>query len=81
MLLSDLKKAVHNQMSANLNELQQRCKEEWDKMSPLTCERLIKSSRKHPLSVMAVKLFKFFHFGFLFHDGICSVWLNLDHFY
>lgn len=36
-------RAVHKQVPANLNELNERCKEEWAKVPPQPCERLMKS--------------------------------------
>ena len=55
MLWRDLKRAVHKQMPTNLNELEQCCKEEWAKIPPQLCERLIKSYRKQLFQVTAAK--------------------------
>ena len=54
MLWWALTKSVHKQMSTNLNELKQHC-EEWAKIPPQQCERLIKSYRQHLLQVISAK--------------------------
>lgn len=55
MLWHDLKKAVHTRHPKNLAELQQFCEEEWCKIHPDRCARLICSYRKRLVEVIAAK--------------------------
>ncbi|KAK3515159.1 hypothetical protein QTP70_008187 [Hemibagrus guttatus] len=55
MLWHDLKKVVHAQKPSNVAELQQFCKDEWAKIPPQRCNRLIASYRKHLIAVVAAK--------------------------
>lgn len=55
MLWHDLKKAVHARKPSSVAELKQFCKEEWAKISPQRCERLIASYRKRLISVVAAE--------------------------
>lgn len=55
MLWHDLKTAIHARHPRNLTELQQFCKEEWAKISPDRCARLICSYRKRLVEVIAAK--------------------------
>uniref|UniRef100_A0AAY4AL84 Tc1-like transposase DDE domain-containing protein n=1 Tax=Denticeps clupeoides TaxID=299321 RepID=A0AAY4AL84_9TELE len=43
MLWHDLKKAVHARKPSNKAELQQFCKDEWAKIPPERCKRLVAS--------------------------------------
>uniref|UniRef100_A0A673GDV1 Tc1-like transposase DDE domain-containing protein n=1 Tax=Sinocyclocheilus rhinocerous TaxID=307959 RepID=A0A673GDV1_9TELE len=43
MLWHDLKQSFHSQEPSNVAELKQLCKEEWAKIRPQRCERLIAS--------------------------------------
>ena len=54
MLWHYLKKAVHARKPSNVAELQQYCKDEWAKIPPQGCKKLIASDRKHLIAV-AVK--------------------------
>ncbi len=55
MLWHDLKKAVHAQKPSNVAELQQFCQEEWAKIPPQRCNRLIASYHKRLITVDAAK--------------------------
>ncbi|KAF7650410.1 hypothetical protein LDENG_00126420 [Lucifuga dentata] len=55
MLWHDLKQAVHARKPSNVAELKQFCKEEWAKITPQRCERLIASYRKRLIAVVAAK--------------------------
>ena len=55
MLWRDLKKAVHAQKPSNVAELKQFCKEEWAKIPPQRCERLIASYHKRLIAVVAAE--------------------------
>ncbi len=55
MLWHDLKKAVHARKPSNVAELQQFCQEEWAKIPPQRCNRLIASYRKRLIAVVAAK--------------------------
>ncbi|KAK3537399.1 hypothetical protein QTP70_008851 [Hemibagrus guttatus] len=55
MLWHDLKKVVHARKPSNVAELQQFCKDEWAKIPPQRCNRLIASYRKHLIAVVAAK--------------------------
>ncbi len=55
MLWHDLKKAVHAQKPSNVAELQQFCQDEWAKIPPQHCNRLIASYRKSLMAVVAAK--------------------------
>ncbi|KAG2456962.1 TCB1 transposase, partial [Polypterus senegalus] len=55
MLWHDLKKAVHARKPSNKAELQHVCKDEWAKIPPERCKRLIASYRKHLIAVIATK--------------------------
>uniref|UniRef100_A0A8C4XFK0 Tc1-like transposase DDE domain-containing protein n=1 Tax=Erpetoichthys calabaricus TaxID=27687 RepID=A0A8C4XFK0_ERPCA len=55
MLWHDLKKAVHARKPSNKAELQQFCKDEWAKIPPERCKRLIASYRKRLIAVIAAK--------------------------
>ncbi|KAF7670306.1 hypothetical protein LDENG_00272020 [Lucifuga dentata] len=55
MLWHDLKQAVHARKPSNVAELKQFCKEEWAKITPQRCERLIASYRKCLIAVVAAK--------------------------
>uniref|UniRef100_A0A8C4X270 Tc1-like transposase DDE domain-containing protein n=1 Tax=Erpetoichthys calabaricus TaxID=27687 RepID=A0A8C4X270_ERPCA len=55
MLWHDLKKAVNARKPSNKAELQQFCKDEWAKIPPERCKRLIASYRKHLIAVIAAK--------------------------
>ncbi|KAI3352017.1 hypothetical protein L3Q82_020838, partial [Scortum barcoo] len=46
MLWSDLKRAVHARRPSNMADLKRFCKEEWAKIPPQRCERLITNYRK-----------------------------------
>ncbi len=46
MLWHDLKQLIHTRKPSNVAELKQFCKEEWAKIPPQRCERLIASYRK-----------------------------------
>lgn len=46
MLMWDLSRAVYEQMPTNLTDVKQSCKEEWVKISPQQCERLMKSNNR-----------------------------------
>ncbi len=51
----DLKQSFHAWKPSNVAELKQFCKEEWAKISPQQCERLIASYRKRLMAVVAAK--------------------------
>ncbi len=55
MLWHDLKKAVHARKPSNVAELQQFCQDEWAKIPPQHCNRLIASYRKCLMAVVAAK--------------------------
>ncbi|KAG2457775.1 TCB1 transposase, partial [Polypterus senegalus] len=55
MLWHDLKKAIHARKPSNKAELQQFCKDEWAKIPPERCKRLIASYRKCLIAVIAAK--------------------------
>ncbi len=55
MLWHDLKQSIHARKPSNVAELKQFCKEEWAKIHPQRCERLIASYRKHLIAVVAAK--------------------------
>ncbi|KAG2461297.1 TCB1 transposase, partial [Polypterus senegalus] len=55
MLWHDLIKVVHARKPSNKAELQQFCKDEWAKIPPERCKRLIASYRKHLIAVIAAK--------------------------
>ncbi|KAG2470219.1 TCB1 transposase, partial [Polypterus senegalus] len=55
MLWHDLKKAVHARNPSNKAELQQFCKDEWAKIPPELCKRLIASYCKLLIAVIAAK--------------------------
>ncbi|KAK3513152.1 hypothetical protein QTP70_007486 [Hemibagrus guttatus] len=55
MLWHDLKKVVHARKPSNVAELQQFCKDEWAKIPPQRCNRLIASYGKHLIAVVAAK--------------------------
>ncbi len=51
----DLKKAVHARKPSNVAELQQFCQDEWAKIPPQRCNRLIASYLKRLMAVVAAK--------------------------
>ncbi len=53
MLWHDLKQSFHAWKPSNVAELKQFCKEEWAKIPPQRCERLIASYRKRLIAVVA----------------------------
>ncbi|KAK3531532.1 hypothetical protein QTP70_024909 [Hemibagrus guttatus] len=55
MLWHDLKKVVHARKPSNVAELQQFCKDEWAKIPPQRCNRLIASYGKRLSAVVAAK--------------------------
>ncbi|KAK3506739.1 hypothetical protein QTP70_021775 [Hemibagrus guttatus] len=55
MLWHDLKKVVHARKPSNVAELQQFCKDEWAKIPPQRCNRLIARYRKRLIAVVAAK--------------------------
>ncbi|KAK3535322.1 hypothetical protein QTP70_007932 [Hemibagrus guttatus] len=55
MLWHDLKKVVHARKPSNVAELQQFCKDEWAKIPPQRCNRLIASYGKCLIAVVAAK--------------------------
>ncbi len=55
MLWHDLKKAVHARKPSNVAELQQFCQDEWAKIPPQRCNRLIASYSKRLMAVVAAK--------------------------
>ncbi|KAK3527282.1 hypothetical protein QTP86_018605 [Hemibagrus guttatus] len=55
MLWDDLKKVVHARKPSNVAELQQFCKDEWAKIPPQRCNRLIASYGKRLIAVVAAK--------------------------
>ncbi|KAK3525999.1 hypothetical protein QTP70_011800 [Hemibagrus guttatus] len=55
MLWHDLKKVVHARKPSNVSELQQFCKDEWAKIPPQRCNRLIASYRKRLIAIVAAK--------------------------
>ncbi|KAK3551094.1 hypothetical protein QTP70_012456 [Hemibagrus guttatus] len=55
MLWHDLQKVVHARKPSNVAELQQFCKDEWAKIPPQSCNRLIVSYGKRLIAVVAAK--------------------------
>ncbi len=55
MLWHDLKHSIDSGKASNVAELKQYCKEEWAKIPPQWCERLIASYRKRLIAVVAAK--------------------------
>ncbi|KAK3568377.1 hypothetical protein QTP86_005584 [Hemibagrus guttatus] len=55
ILWHDLKKVVHARKPSNVAELQQFCKDEWAKIPPQRCNRLIASYGKRLIAVVAAK--------------------------
>ncbi len=55
MLWHDLKQSIHARKPSNVAELKQFCKEEWAKIHPQRCERLLASYRKRLIAVVAAK--------------------------
>ncbi len=55
MLWHDLKQSIHARKPSNVAELKQFCKEEWAKIPPQRCERLIASYHKRLIAVVAAK--------------------------
>ena len=55
MLWHDLKRAIHARHPRNLSELEQFCEEEWSKIDPDRCARLICNYRKRLVEVIAAK--------------------------
>ncbi|KAK3562843.1 hypothetical protein QTP86_010750 [Hemibagrus guttatus] len=55
MLWHDLKKVVHAQKPSNVAELQHFCKDEWAKIPPQRCNRLVASYGKRLIAVVAAK--------------------------
>ncbi len=55
MLWHELKKVVHARKPSNVAELQQFCQDEWAKIPPQHCNRLIASYRKCLIAVVAAK--------------------------
>ncbi len=55
MLWHDLKQSIHARKPSNVAELKQFYKEEWAKIPPQRCERLIASYRKCLIAVVAAK--------------------------
>ncbi len=55
ILRHDLKQSIHAWKPSNVAELKQFCKEEWAKIPPQWCERLIASYRKRLIAVVAAK--------------------------
>ncbi len=53
MLRNDLKQSSHVRKLSNVAELKQFCKEEWAKVPPQRCERLIASYCKRLIAVVA----------------------------
>ena len=53
MLWFDLKRSLHAKKPSNLKELRTFCDEEWEKISPDRCERLITDYRKRLVAVIA----------------------------
>ncbi len=53
MLWHDLKQSFHARKPSNVAELKLFCKEEWAKIPPQRCERLIASYRKRWIAVAA----------------------------
>ncbi len=55
MLWHDLKQSIHARKPSNVAELKQFSIEEWAKITPQRCERLIASYRKRLIAVVAAK--------------------------
>ena len=55
LMWHDLKKAVHAWKPSNVAELQQFYKDEWAKIPPQRCKRLIASYRKRLVAAVAAK--------------------------
>ncbi|KAF7645946.1 hypothetical protein LDENG_00195770 [Lucifuga dentata] len=53
--LNPIEMAIHARKPSNVAELKQFCKEEWAKITPQRCERLIASYRKRLIAVVAAK--------------------------
>ena len=51
----DLKKAIHTRHLKNIAELKQFCTEEWSRITPDRCARLICNYRKRLVEVIAAK--------------------------
>ncbi len=51
----DLKQSFHARKPSNVAELKQFCNEEWAKITPQRCERLMVSYRKCLIAVVAAK--------------------------
>ncbi len=76
MLWHDLKKEVHARKPSNVAELQQFCQDEWAKIPPQHCNRLIASYRKCLITVVAAirvaQPIIRFRGQALFHTGPCG---------
>ncbi len=55
MLWHDLKQSIHARKPSNVAKLKQFCKEEWARIPPQRCERLIASYHKLLIAVVAAK--------------------------
>lgn len=55
MLWIDLKLAVHARHPSNITQLKEFCKEEWEKLSPNRCQRLVDSYKKRLIEVISAK--------------------------
>ncbi len=55
MLWHDLKQSIHARKPSSVAEWKQFCKEEWAKIPPQWCERLIASYHKCLIAVVAAK--------------------------
>ncbi len=55
MLWHDRKHSIHAWKPSNVAELKQFCKEEWAKIHPQWCERLIASHSKRLIAVVSAK--------------------------
>ena len=55
MLWFDLKRSLHARKPSNLKELRKFCDEEWAKISPDRCQRLITEYSKRLVPVTAAK--------------------------
>ncbi len=49
------KQSIHARKPSNMAELKQFCEEEWAKIVPQRCERLIARYRKHLIAIVAAK--------------------------
>ncbi|MGH0130460.1 UNVERIFIED_CONTAM: hypothetical protein FKN15_035187 [Acipenser sinensis] len=54
-LWKDLKTAVHKRSTSNLRELEQICQEEWAKIAPSRCAKLVETYPKRLAAVIAAK--------------------------